>query len=332
MKNVISRMIKTLGIMLVLTTVFAAYTAVYAAAPYPSRPIRLIIPVPPGGSVDIAARLIAAKLSERLGKQVMPENHGGGGGIIGTEIVAKADTDGYTLLFISATHTIQPALQKLPYDPVKVFVPIARVASAASALVVHPSVPANSVKELIALAKQKPGQLIFVCAGSGSSNHMSTELFRVMADIDFKIVQFKGGGPSVVDLLGGHSHATLGSIPQVLPHIKSGKLRALGTGGAKRNIALPDVPTIEAAGLPGYKPISWWGILAPTGTPAPIVNRLNNEIKTILATDEVKKLFLNDGLDVDYLGLEEFRQFVEGEMANWARVVKKANITLEEQK
>jgi tripartite-type tricarboxylate transporter receptor subunit TctC len=159
---------------------------------------------------------------------------------------------------------------------------------------------------------------------------MSVVLFGLMADIDFKIVQFKGGGPATIDLLGGHSNAQLGSIPQALPHIKSGKLRALGTTGLKRSIALPDVPTIEGTGLPGFKPITWWGMLAPAGTPAPIVDRLNNEIKAILASDEVQKIFLNDGMEADYLGLDEFRLFLEGEIDSWGKVVKKANIKLEE--
>ena len=329
MKNAKSVLPKTLGIMLVLFGGLAIDLAVLAAVPYPSRPVRLITPMTPGGATDVIARLIAAKLSERLGRQVVVENHGGGGGIIGREMAAKSAPDGYTLLVATATSTIQPALQKLPYDPVNSFTPVAKLESGTLALVVHPSVPASSVQEFIALAKQKPGQLIMASAGTGSVVHMAIELFKIMTGIDFKIVQFKSAGPGVVDLLGGHSHAMIFSITASLPHIKTGKLRALGTGGVKRSVILPDVPTIAQAGVPGYVATNWFGILAPAGTPAPVVERLNNELQAILALDEVKKTFLNDGAEVDYLGPAEFGAFFKREMAQWAGVIKKANIKLE---
>ena len=224
MTNIKSRLLKTLGIMFGLFAVFAVSTAsVFAAADaYPTKPVRIIVPTAPGGSSDIIARMIATKLSERLGKSAFVDNRGGGGSVIGTEMVAKADPDGYTLLTINPTHTTQPGLQKLPYDPVKSFTPIAKLGSGLLGLVVHPSVPANSVKELIALAKQKPGQLPFASAGTGSLVHMVTELFKMMTDIDFKIVQFKGAGPAVVDLLGGHSHAMVGTLASIITHINSG--------------------------------------------------------------------------------------------------------------
>jgi tripartite-type tricarboxylate transporter receptor subunit TctC len=320
---------KILGILITFAILLAFSTAVAMAASYPDKPVRLIIAMAAGGGSDIVGRLIATKLSERLGKQVVVENRGGAGTIIGTEIVAKADPDGYTLLLGSNAFTTSPAFQKLPYDPIKSFTPIARVGNGPTALVVHPSVQANSVKELIALAKQRPGQLIFGCSGVGAIIHMSTELFKIMADIDFKIVQFKGGGPTMTDLLGGHHHALFGSLIQVLPHIKSGKFRVLGTGGVKRSVILPDVPTIAEA-LPGYESTIWWGILAPAGTPAPIIDRLNKELKAILASDEVKKLLLNEGAEANYLGTTEFGQFIESEIVKWARVIKKAKIKLEE--
>ncbi len=197
------------------------------------------------------------------------------------------------------------------------------------ALVVHPSVPANSVKELIALAKQKPGQLIFATSGIGATPHMGTELFKIMAGIDFKIVHFKGQGPQGVDLLGGHSHAAINSIPGFIAYIKSGKLKVLGTTGAKRSVSLPDVPTIAEAGIPGFETTSWYGILAPADTPARIVDSLNRELKQVLASDEIKKLFLNEGLDMNYLGPTEFVRFLEGEIKNWETVVKKANIKVD---
>jgi tripartite-type tricarboxylate transporter receptor subunit TctC len=330
MKNMKSMLFKILGIVLALSLVLTLTIGVPLAQTYPTKPIRLIISFAPGGGNDIVGRMMATKLSERLGKQVVPENHAGGGGIIGTEMVAKADPDGYTLLFPGSAFTILPSLYKTPYDPLKSFTPVAFLVSLPFTLAVHPSVPATSVKELIALAKQKPGQLIFVCAGNGSNNHISTELFRMMADIDFKIVQFKGGGPSIVDLLGGHSHASICSSTASMPYIKSGKLRPLGTTGTKRSIALPDIPTIAEAGVPGFRAIGWFGILAPAGMPLPIVDRLNKEIEIILALDEVKKVFLNIGAQVDYMASADFGQFLSEDITRWADVIKKANINLKE--
>ncbi len=319
---------KMLGILLALLIVLTVCGAGLAATPYPTRPVRLIVPTAPGGGQDTVARLINARLSERLGQQVIAENRGGGGGVIGTEIVAKSDPDGYTLLIVNATTTIQPGLQELPYNLTKSFTPIAKLATGTLTLVVHPGVPANSVKELIALAKQKAGQLIFASSGTGSVDHMTIELFKMTADIDFKIVQFKSGGPAMVDLLGGHSHALIHPITGTLSHIKSGKLRILGTGGAKRSVILPDVPTIGET-LQGFNASNWYGILAPAKTPAPIVEKLNNELNAILTSDDVKKQLLASGAEVDYLGLSEFGSFIEREVARWSNVTKKANIKIE---
>jgi tripartite-type tricarboxylate transporter receptor subunit TctC len=331
MRNIQSLRFKILGIMLGLFTVLTvSANSVFAADSYPSKPVRLITPVSPGGSVDLVARLIATKLSERLGKQVVVENIGGAGGIIGTERAAKANPDGYTLILIGATQAIQPALQKVPYDLVKSFTPITKLGAAPFAVIVHPSVSANSVKELITLAKQKPGQLIFAGAGNGSIIHMAEELFKMVTDINFKLVQFNGSGPAIVDLLGSHSHAMMGSIPQFLPHIKSGKLKILATTGSTRSFLTPDVPTIAEAGVSGCEVANWFGILAPAGTPALVVDRLNKELKVSLDSDEVKKLFMNDGLNVDYLGPTEFGTFLDRDMAQWARVIKNAKIKLEE--
>jgi tripartite-type tricarboxylate transporter receptor subunit TctC len=329
MKKVKSQLFKSFGLLLAVSMLLILPVALFAADAYPGKPVRLIIPFAPGGSNDIVGRLIAAKLSERLGRQVVVDNRGGAGGVLGTEMAAKADPDGYTLIIVSSAFAVNPALYKLPFDPVKAFAPISRLGSGPFVLVVHPSVPANSVKELIALAKQKPGQLIFAANGAGSPTHLAAELLKIKADIHFKIVQFKGGGPAMIDLLGGHSQMMLGTLIQVLPHIKSGKFRVLGTGGVERGAVLPDVSTIAEADLPGYEAINWWGILAPAGTPAPIVDRLNKELKAILASDDVKKRFLDEGANVDYMGPAEFGQYIAQEIAQWTRVVKDANIKVD---
>ncbi len=329
MGNIQSQLFKTFAMLFALSMVLTLTAAIASAQTYPTKPVRLIIPFPPGGGTDVIGRPIATKLSERLGKQVIIDNRGGGGSIIGNEMVAKAPPDGYTLLMNGNTFIISHALQKLPYDTMKSFTPIARVGIGPTVLFVHPNLPANSVKELIALAKQKPGKLVFGSSGIGSGNHMAMELFKIMAGIDFKIVHFKGAAPALTDLLGGHVDAMFATIAQPLPHIKSGRVRGLGTGGVKRSDSLPDMPTIAEAGVPGFEATQWWGIWAPAGTPAPIVDRLSKELKVILALDQVKEVFLNDGSEAAYLAPTDFVPFLEGEASKWARVVKEANIKLE---
>ncbi|MFH1038291.1 MAG: tripartite tricarboxylate transporter substrate binding protein [PVC group bacterium] len=324
---------KTVGIMVTLSLILAAFTAttVLAADAYPSRPIRLIVPFPPGGGVDVVARLISPDLSKRLGEQVIVENRPGGGSITGTEMVANAKPDGYTLLVASGVHTTNPVLQKLPFDPIKSFTPVVRIGVGPNALVVNPNLPAKTVKELIALCKQKPGEIIFGSAGLGGTPHMTIELFKLMAGVDFKIIQFKGGGPALIDLMGGHSHAVIGSLAQAIGYIKSGKLRCLGTGGVTRSPMLPDVPTIAEAGdLPGYEAGNWWAIMAPAGTPAPIVQKLTEVFKEVLSVEETKKRLLNSGAEPGFLGPAELGTFITGELARWADVVKRANIKLEQ--
>lgn len=324
-----SQMFMILGVLIVFSMLFPITSAFAAADPYPNKPIRLIIPFAPGGSNDIIGRLIAAKLTDHLGKQVVVENRSGGGSIVGTEVVAKSSPDGYTLLVISATFTTTAALGKLPYDPIKDFTPIAKLGTGPVILTVpdHPSVPAKTVKELIALLKQKPGQLSFACSGAGGINHMAGELFKIMTGTEFKTVQFKGGGPAMIDQLGGHSQLLFGSSMQAMPHIKSGKFRCLGTGGAKRISTLPNVPTISEI-VPGYEATNLWGILAPAGTPAPVVDKLTKEIKSILELDEVKKILMRQGADPDYLDPSEFGSFIVREITKWTKVVKDANIKL----
>lgn len=329
MKNLLSKRFKTLGIMLSLAILMTIPTALFAADPYPTKPVRIVIPFPPGGSNDIVGRMIATKLSERLGRQVVAENKGGAGGVLGAEVVSKSAPDGYTLLFISASYAINPALYTLPYDHDRAFVPIAGLGSGPNVLAIHPSVPAASVKELIALAKKQPGKLICASSGAGSFQHLSSELFKSMTGLDFMIVQFKGGGPAMIDQLGGHSQFSLGSLTQSVPHIKSGKLKALGVGGKKRSSMLPDVPTIAEAGVPGYEATNWWGILAPAFTPKEVVERLNKELAVIMNTAETQKMFADQGAEADLMGPAEFGPFIATETAKWGKVVKQANIKVE---
>jgi tripartite-type tricarboxylate transporter receptor subunit TctC len=330
MPNMKSLLIKSFGILLVLVIGFPLTAAFAADNSYPHKPVRFNIAFAPGGSTDIIGRLIASKLSERLGKQVIPENRSGGGGTIGAEMVAKSEPDGYTLLFTSAAIAINPLLFKVPYDPVRSFVPIAKMGNGPVVLTVHPSVPVNSVKELVALAKKQPGKLVCAAAGSGSFIHLSSELFKMMADIDFMIVQFKGGGPAMIDTMGGHSQILLATLTQALPQIKSGKLKALGFGGSTRSKLLPDVPTILEAGVPGYEASQWWGLFAPAGTPKAIVDRLQKELSVIMNSEDTKKIFENQGAEAELIGPSGFGKFIEAESAKWGKVIKARNIKGEE--
>jgi tripartite-type tricarboxylate transporter receptor subunit TctC len=301
-----------------------------AAEAYPSRPLRAIVAVSPGGSNDFVMRLVAAKLSDRIGQQVVVINRAGGGGVIGYESAARSTPDGYTMVLASASYATAAATRKTPYDPVKSFAPIAKLGTGPFLLIVNSNLSANTVKELIALAKQKPGKLIMASGEVASAPHLGTLLLLKQTGMDMKVVPFKGGGPALIDILGGHSDASFSNIVQAMPHIKSGKLRALGTGGSKRSVLLPDVPTVaEAADLPGFENANWWSLLAPAGTPAPIVGRLTNEVKAVLALDEAKKWFVNAGGDVDYLGPAELGRFMSNEIARFKRIAKEANVTLD---
>jgi tripartite-type tricarboxylate transporter receptor subunit TctC len=314
---------------MLLVPVFSLCCGMAAAQTYPAKPIRFIAPFAAGGGNDIIGRMIAARLTEHLGKQVIVDNRGGAGGVIGTEMAAHATPDGHTLLIIAAAHTVNASLHTLPYDPIKSFTPVAKLATAPGVLAVHPSVPVNSVKELIAFLKENPGKLTLSTAGAGSSNHLGAALLQKMAGIDFKIVHFKGGGPSLIDQLGGHSQLSYNTIMLSLPHIKSGKLKALGVGGLQRSAVLPDVPTISEAGLPGYEAVNWYGILVPAGTPKPIVDRLHKELNAIMKTAEVVRKFQDQGADVSLMGPAEFGPFIAAEIIKWGRVVKEANIKAE---
>ena len=292
--------IRILGILAAIPTLLFPPVAL-AADVFPSKSLRIIVATSPGGSNDFVARMVGAKLSGRLGQHVVVFNRPGGGGVIGYELGANANPDGYTLVLASASFAALPATHRLPYDPIKSFVPIAKLGTGPFLLIVNSKVAAHSVKELIALAKKKPGELIMASGNIGTAPHLGTELFLRLTGVDMRVVPFKGGGPALINILGGHSDASFSNIIQAMPHIKTGRLRALGTGGSKRSAVLPDVPTVaEAAGLPGFENANWWSFLVPAGTPAPVVNKLANEVRVILALEDVKKWIVNAGGDVDY--------------------------------
>ena len=288
------------------------------AQEYPTKSVRLIIPFPPGGSNDVVGRLIANKLSDRLGKQIVVDNRGGAGGVIGTEAAANAKPDGYTLLVISIAHTVNPWLYKLSYDPVKSFAPVAVLATGPNVLAVSPSLGVNSVQELVALAKSKPGEIQYASAGVGSFQHLGGELFKLEAGVDMLHVPFKGGGPAMVDVIGGHTKLLFSSLVQTTPHLKSGKLKALGTGGKTRSSILPDVPTIAEAGVPGYEATNWWGIMAPAGTPPAIVAKLHEEIAAVQQLPEIQQQFARQGASILQMSTPEFAAFIQTEMKKWA--------------
>ena len=293
------------------------------AQPYPERPVRIISPFPAGGSVDFVARLVAAKVTEFLGQQVVVENRSGASGNIGTEIVARAAPDGYTLL-VNTTPFVSNAFlyKKLPYDPLADFAPVMLISSSQSILAVHPSLPARSVKELLALARAKPGQLNYGSAGPATNPHISGELFNFLGKVNITVVHYKGGGPALIAAMSGEVGIVFANFAETSGHVRAGKLRALGVTSAKRAPTLPDVPTIAEAGLPGYEFTTWHGILAPKGTPRAIVALLNDRLKKSLAASDQAKRFHDHGLDVLASTPEEFATFLAAEYKKWGRVIK----------
>ena len=310
---------------LVLVASFSSH-----AQNYPAHPVRMVIPFPPGGSNDIVGRMIAAQLQDKLGQPVVIENKGGAGGILGADIAAKAAPDGYTVLLISVAYAFAPALHKsLPYDPNAAFAPVGIIGRGPAVLTVNPSVPVNSVKELIALAKAKPGQLNYASAGVGSLQHLATALFVSQAGINVVHVPYKGGGPSMADVIAGHAQIVMPSMIQVLPHLKNGRLKALGVSGTARSPALPDVPTIAEAGLPGYEAHNWWGLLVPAGTAQPAVERLSAALKAVLASDETRKRMETEGAEPLNMTPQEFGAFVAAELVKWVKVAHDVGIKAE---
>lgn len=308
-----------------------AQTASGGAKGYPSRSIRMIVPWPAGGGTDIVARTVGQKMSENMGQQIVVDNRPGAAAIIGTELAAKAAPDGYTLLMgnIGPNSANASLYKKLPYDSIRDFAPVSLVASAPYIMVVHPSVPAKSVKEFIALAKARPGKINFGSGGTGSAPHLAAELLKMMARIELEHIPYKGGAAHTAALLAGEVDLTLNSPLEVLPHAKSGKLRALAVTTAKRSAVAPELPTMAEAGLPGYEFIVWWGVLAPARTPGDVVSKVYSEISKALEAPEVRQRFTNQGVEVIGSAPEEFAAFIKSEVAKWAKVVREANIPVQ---
>ncbi len=302
-----------------------------APAHYPSRPIRFIVPFPPGGGNDTMARTIGNKVGAVLGQQFVVDNRPGAGGLIGAETAAHAVPDGYTLFLGGvASHGILPNLQpKLGYDPVRDFSPVSLIAAAPLILVVHPAVPVKSVNELVQMAKAKPGQLNFASNGTGGSSHLAAELFKMMSATNMVHVPYKGLAPALTDLMSGQVQLMFSSTVAILPQVRAGRLRPLAMTSAKRSAAMPDLPTIAEAGMPGYETASWYGVLAPAGTPKPIVDLLNREIARAVQLPDVRERMLSEGAEPAGGSPTEFAAHIKRELARWSQVIKQARIKLD---
>jgi tripartite-type tricarboxylate transporter receptor subunit TctC len=300
------------------------------AQKYPERPVRAVVPFPAGGGTDILARLFLQRLSERLAANFVIDNRAGAGGTIGTEIVAKAAPDGYTILVCSSSHTINPSVyRKLGYDPARDFAPVTIIASGPGVLVIHPSVPARNVKELIAFAKSKPGALNYASAGNGTPPHLAAELFKSMAGVDLVHVPYKGNVPAFADLISGAVSVSFPTITSGLPQVRSGKLRALAVTSRQRSTVLPDVPTIAEAALPGYEASTWYGMLAPAGTPTAIVTTLHRQMVEVLKLPDIREKLLAQGLEAGGATPAEFTSTIAAELVKWKTVVAAAGMKAE---
>lgn len=298
-----------------------------AHAQYPTRPIRLVVPYPPGGPTDFVGRAVSAKLTELLGQQIVVDNRPGAATVIGSDLIARSAPDGYNLLFGTGGGTFLAPLilPKVSYDPQKDFAPVAMLVMSPQVLVVHPSIGANSVKELIAVAKAKPGQLNYSSVGTGTAPHLGGELFKSLAGVDIVHVPYKGTAPAMTDLIAGRVQLAFSSIPTVLAHVQAGRLKMLGTGGARRSPALPDIAPV-ADTVPGFELVTWYAIFAPAGTPAAIVNRLNGEIAKVLKDADIQKRFGEQGLETTLMTPQELKRYTENDVSRWTRLIKAANI------
>ena len=316
------RFVSAARLILAIVAACAAHGVQGAAAPteanYPIKPIRLIVPFAPGGTNDILARMISTHLTEILGKTVIVDNRAGAEGIIGTEIAVKATPDGYTLIVLSAAYVMNPAVRKLPYDPLKALEFIAKLGASATVLCVGPSLPVSSVKDMLAVAKSKPGQITL--GSSGGFQHFATALFRILSGQDFNIVLYKGAFPAMIDVIGGQVHAILIPIVPSLPHLRSGKLKGLAMGTLRRSPLLPELPTLDELGISGYDAANWYAIATAAGTPPAIVKRLHTEIANYLRQPETQKRITAMGADIDIKTADEMRQIIPAEIAKWTKV------------
>lgn len=316
--------------LVLIATIVAAFDAAAQAA-YPAKPVRIVVGFPPGQATDIVARIVADKLSARLGQSFFVDNKPGAAGIIGTEIAMKAPADGYTLqMSSSGPLAVNPGLYaKLPYDPVRDFQPISLSATVPLFLVVHPSVNATNVKELVALAKSQPGKLNYASGGSGVTNHLVMEMFKFAAGLDMAHVPYKGGPPAVTDLIAGQVSLMFETGPGILPHVRSGKLRALAVGSVKRSAATPDLPTVAEQGFPGFDGVAWIGLVAPTGVPRPIVEKLATETSAIIALPDVRERMLALGAEPGSGTPDDFAAYMKSEIAKWGKVIKQSGAKVE---
>jgi tripartite-type tricarboxylate transporter receptor subunit TctC len=306
-----------------------AFPLVVSAQAYPSKPVRIIVPFAPGGGSDLAGRLVAAKLTERMGGQFIVENRPGAGSNLGAELAVKSPPDGYTLLLISASYTVNPSVYKLSFDPMNDITPVIQISGGPYVVAVHPSVPANTLAEFVALVKKQPEKYAYGSSGNGSIMHVASEYFLDAAKIKVLHIPYKGTGPAVQDTIGGQVQLVFGAVPVTLPHVKAGRLRALAVTTSKRIAAAPDLPTVEEVGYPGYEVTNWHGLVGPKGLPRDIVARLNKEIGEVVKSDEMKKNLTAEGLEPAGGSAERFGEILKTEMVRWAKVVQQAGIKVE---
>jgi tripartite-type tricarboxylate transporter receptor subunit TctC len=330
-RNLIGRRLAVVAGIAAAFLPFAAAAQTASAGDYPAKSVRVLVGLAPGGGTDIQARLFAQKLTEYTGRSFVIDNRTGAGGTIAYRAVAAAPADGYTLLAVSGGYTITPSMyQNLPYDPIRDFAPISIVVQSPFILIVHPSLPAKSVKELLALARAKPGALSHGSAGYGSSTHLAFELFRSMARLNIVHVPYKGSGPALVDTMAGQVQMLIANVLSASQHVKSGKLRALGVTSAKRSAALPELPTVAEGGVPGYETTTWHGWLAPGGTPATIIAKINADLARAAKSPEVMSRLAPDGSEPVANSPEQFRQFIVTDIARWRKVIQESGIKPEQ--
>lgn len=328
------KLITTARRLLGCASAWAWFATAFAATPdagdYPSRPVRVIVPAAPGGTADILARIYGPKLAESWRQQVIIDNRPGAGTVVGTEIAAKAPADGYTLFLPAPAHAINPALvRKLPYDTIKAFDPIMLIAEVPNVLVVNRSLPVKSVKELVALARQRPGELHYASSGVGNATHLAAELFKDMTRTDIVHVPYKSGAPAMIDVVAGHVPMYFSVLPTAMPHLVSGRVRALGVTGVRRSTALPGVPTVAESGVPGFEVTSWYGLLAPAGTPRAVINEVHQRLLAIVNVADVRERVKDLGADPVGSSPAEFGAYIVREMDKWRRVVAAAGIKAE---